>query len=89
MTTWLLAVAAAAVALWPTGKKTGGGGVPTYLPSPAELDPRPRPTSYLAAVEALQLVRSRLVHTNHLDEEQLEACNVLTLALSAGSDESE
>ena len=85
MMTWLLAVAAAAVALWPTGKKTDKA--PLYIPSPAELDTSPRPTSYLAAVEALQKVRSRLVHTNHLDDEQLEACNVLTLALSAGSDE--
>ena len=87
MMTWLLAVLAAAVALWPTGKQKDKA--PLYIPSPAELDPRPRTTSYLAAVEALQRVRSRLVHTNHLDEEQLEACNVLTLALSAGSDESE
>ena len=85
MMTWLLAVAAAAVALWPTEKKPDKA--PLYIPSPAELDTRPRPTSYLAAVEALQKVRSRLVHTNHLDDEQMEACNVLTLALSAGSDE--
>ena len=87
MMTWLLAVAAAAVALWPTGKQKDKA--PLYIPSPAELDTRPRPTSYLAAVEALQKVRSRLVHTNHLDDEQIEACNVLTLALSAGSDEPE
>lgn len=87
MMTWILAVLAAAVALWPTGKQKDKA--PLYIPSPAELDQRPRATSYLAAVESLQRVRSRLVHTNHLDEEQLEACNVLTLALSAGSDEPE
>jgi len=86
MMTWLLAVAAAAVALWPTGKKNGGGGVPVYVPSPLELDPPKRQTSYLDAVACLQKVRSRLVHTNHLEDEQTEALNVLTLALSAGSD---
>jgi len=84
MMTWLLAVAAAAVALWPTGKKTDKAQV--YVPSPLELDPPKRQTSYLDAVACLQKVRSRLVHTNHLEAEQTEALDVLTLALSAGSD---
>lgn len=84
MMTWLLAVAAAAVALWPTGRKTDKA--PVYVPSPLELDPPKRQTSYLDAVACLQKVRSRLVHTNHLEDEQTEALDVLTLALSAGSD---
>ena len=83
MMTWLLAVAAAAVALWPTGKRDKA---PLYVPSPLELDPPKRQTSYLDAVACLQKVRSRLVHTNHLEADQTEALDVLTLALSAGSD---
>jgi|AACY02.3.fsa_nt_gi hypothetical protein len=84
MMTWLLAVAAAAVALWPIGKKPSQR--PIYIPSPAELEPARRQTSYLDAVACLQKVRSRLVHTNHIEAEQTEALDVLTLALSAGSD---
>lgn len=84
MTIWLLAVAAAAVALWPTGKKGTEG---FSLADLAGLEPPPKKTTgYLEAVEALQKVRSRLTATDLLDDEQLEACNVLTLALSAGSD---
>ena len=84
MMTWLLAVAAAAVALWPTAGKRDKA--PLYLPSATEIDPPRRNTSYLDAVACLQKVRSRLVHTNHLEDEQTEALDVLTLALSAGSD---
>lgn len=81
MMTWLLAVAAAAVALWPTNKKS------KLLPNLQEFDTRPKPSSYLDAVASLQTVRTRLMHTNHLDEDQAAACDVLTLALSAGSDQ--
>lgn len=83
MMTWLLAVAAAAVALWPTGKKSAPSA---YVPSTLEIDPPKRQTTYLDAVACLQKVRQRLTHTNHLEDEQTEALNVLTLALSAGSD---
>ena len=83
MMTWLLAVAAAAVALWPTGKKNAVPSLELLVP----VDRPPAKTSYLEAVEALQKVRSRLTATAQLDDEQLEACNILTLALSAGSDE--
>jgi len=81
--TWLLAVAAAAVALWPTGKKSAPSA---YAPSTLEIDPPKRQTTYLDAVACLQKVRQRLTHTNHLEDEQTEALDVLTLALSAGSD---
>ena len=83
MMTWLLAVAAAAVALWPTGKRDKA---PLYVPSPLELDPPKRQTSYLDAVACLQKVRSRLVHTEMLDDSVAEALSTLTLALQHGSD---
>ena len=84
MMTWLLAVAAAAVALWPTGRKTDKA--PVYVPSPLELDPPKRTTTYLDAVACLQKVRSRLVHTDMLDDSVAEALSTLTLALQHGSD---
>jgi len=84
MMTWLLAVAAAAVALWPTGRKTDKA--PVYVPSPLELDPPRRTTTYLDAVACLQKVRSRLVHTDMLDDSVAEALSTLTLALQHGSD---
>ena len=84
MMTWLLAVAAAAVALWPTGRKTDKA--PVYVPSPLEIDPPKRQTSYLDAVACLQKVRSRLVHTDLLDDSVAEALSTLTLALQHGSD---
>ena len=83
MMTWLLAVAAAAVALWPTGKRDKA---PLYVPSPLELDPPKRTTTYLDAVACLQKVRSRLVHTEMLDDSVAEALSTLTLALQHGSD---
>ena len=84
MMTWLLAVAAAAVALWPTGKKPGGFS----LDDLAVLEPPPKKAgNYLDAVAALQTVRARLVHTDELSDEAVEALNTLTLSLAAGSDE--
>lgn len=85
MMTWLLAVAAAAVALWPTQKKGGGRGL---LDDLAGLEPPPKKAgNYLDAVAALQIVRARLVHTDELSDEAVEALNTLTLSLAAGSDE--
>lgn len=84
MTTWILAVIAAVVALWPTGQKKGGGAV--YVPSPAELDPPKRTPTYLDAVASLQKVRSRLVETDLLSDDVAEALSALTLALQHGSD---
>jgi len=84
MMTWLLAVAAAAVALWPTAGKRDKA--PVYVPSPLELDPPRRTTTYLDAVACLQKVRSRLVHTDLLDDSVAEALSTLTLALQHGSD---
>jgi hypothetical protein len=83
MMTWLLAVAAAAVALWPTGKKAAPSA---YVPSTLEIDPPKRQTTYLDAVACLQKVRSRLVHTDLLDDSVAEALSTLTLALQHGSD---
>jgi len=84
MMTWLLAVAAAAVALWPTGGKRDKA--PLYLPSAAEIDPPRRQTTYLDAVACLQKVRARLVNTDLLDDSVAEALSTLTLALQHGSD---
>tara|TARA_B100001741_G_C16476964_1_gene562976 strand:- start:555 stop:809 length:255 start_codon:yes stop_codon:yes gene_type:complete len=81
MTTWLLAVAAAVVALWPMNKQSKDKSLFDFTDKK-----KTKSSSYLEAVAALQTVRGRLVHTNHLEEEQEEACNTLTLALSAGSD---
>lgn len=86
MTTWILAVIAAVVALWPTGQKKGGGGGAVYVPSPAELDPPKRTPTYLDAVASLQKVRSRLVETDLLSDDVAEALSTLTLALQHGSD---
>lgn len=84
MMTWLIAVAAAAVALWPTRGQTKPTG--SYLPL-GDGSPLRSPTSYLDAVSCLQKVRSRLVATDSLDDEGVESLNTLTLALQNGSDQ--
>jgi len=48
---------------------------------------KPKHPEYIHSVAALQTVQKRLSHTEHLDEEQQEAINVLALALTAGSDQ--
>lgn len=46
----------------------------------------PKKTSYIAAVENLGIVRSRLVQTECLGEAQKAAIDALTLALVSGSE---
>ncbi len=80
MITWLIALAIGVVALWPPIKKQDG-----FLPD--AMKPQPGGPSYLEAVEALQVVRSRLNTTDQLDQPSSDACNVLMLGLVAGSNE--
>lgn len=83
MMTALLLAAAAAVLLWPAPKQDS-----PYASSPVPYGPppAPKPASYIEAVAALQLVRKRLAATDQLSEPQIEAVNVLTLALVSGGD---
>ena len=81
-------LAAAALALfmpWPLRKDSKPAlDLSKYdNPVPAQ----PRQPQYIQAVASLQTVQKRLSHTEHLDEEQQEAINVLALALTAGSDQ--
>ena len=48
--------------------------------------PTPAATSYIAAIENLGIVRTRLVQTECLGEQQKDAIDTLTLALVGGSD---
>lgn len=85
-------VAAALVVLWPQ-LKFGGSWLAVAIAGlldreesvveerPATIDP-----SFTAAVEHLSKVRTRLLGTEALGEEQKKAIEVLTLALVAGSD---
>jgi hypothetical protein len=78
MMTFLFLAIAAAVALWPASK-----GLDSILPD--ELRETDDHVSYLEAVAALQVVRTRLDKTGELDQPSSDACNILTLGLSAGS----
>lgn len=78
MITFLFVTAAVAVALWPS-KKTLEKIIPNEL---QEVDST---VSFIEAVAALQVVRSRLDSTGELDQPSSDACNILTLGLSAGS----
>lgn len=77
MTVWLLLAAAAAVLLWPSK-------IPDANPFAVQ-EPKAG-ASYLDAIAAVQLVRQRLIDTQHLGDEEQAAVNVLTLALTAGSE---
>lgn len=81
MLVYVLVAAAAVLLLWPSTR-------PESKPAPLiPIEPKPKAhPSYLDAVQALQTVRTRLAATGLLDEEQQEACNALTLALSEGSE---
>ena len=76
---FLFVCAAVAVALWPS-KKT----LDKILPD--ELRENETSVTYLEAVAALQKVRTRLSKTGELDEPSSDACNILMLGLSSGSD---
>lgn len=60
---------------WPS---LGGGS----KPSPAASGP-----TFKAAIDALSVVRTRVVSTGHFDEAQKQAIDALTLALVDGSDQ--
>lgn len=72
--TYLLLGAAALILLWPRQ------GVPALMS-------RKGGPEFQSAVQSLTLVRSRLLHTSHLTDQEKEAINCLTLALVAGSDQ--
>jgi hypothetical protein len=78
MITFVFLAVAVAVALWPSSKS-----LDSILPK--ELQKTDTPVTYLEAVAALQVVRARLSKTGELDEPSSDACNILTLGLSAGS----
>ena len=79
----LLAIAAV-VALWPSSGPSKGRG---YLTTLVKERPSESPSAtYMDAVGSLQTVRSRLAFTGHLDDDQIDAVNTLTLALVAGSE---
>ena len=84
-----LGAAAAAVAFWPqvaslasTALKAARRTPPAKPATPAAAEP----VTFESAVHNLALVRSRLLTTTLLAEEQRKAIDVLTLALVAGSD---
>lgn len=84
MLVYVLVAAAAVLLLWPANKARTQ---PTLIPIvPPEQTKRHSP-SYIEAVQALQVVRSRLASTSKLEQEQQQACSVLTLALSEGSEQ--
>ena len=77
----LSAVAAAGVVAWPWIKQ----GSLFFWNAPA-LRREPSTVGYEEAIHNLALVRSRLVVTGHLEDEQKKSIDTLTLALVAGSD---
>lgn len=55
-------------------------------PSPTPSSPASPVPSFKSAIEALSLVRTRIVATGHLEDSQRQAIDALTLALVDGSD---
>jgi hypothetical protein len=55
-------------------------------PSPTPSSPASQAPSFKSAIEALSLVRTRIVATGHLEDSQRQAIDALTLALVDGSD---
>lgn len=87
-----LGAAAAVLAMWPQVQSIGGrllSVVRRATPATPVLPAPPAPpeaVSFESAVHNLALVRSRLLATSLLAEEQKKAIDTLTLALVAGSD---
>jgi hypothetical protein len=75
-----LALAAAAVALWPMR----AAALPFRLPAPVV--PSPAHAGYADAIQALSVVRGRLLATELLGDKERAAVDALTLALVNGSD---
>ena len=78
--------AALLLLLWPEQTKNPKRIEPLpSVPVPAIPLPRKSP-SYMAAIESLAEVRSRLIATGTLDDKAIAAINDLTLCLVTGSD---
>lgn len=77
---YVCAASAVIIAAWPA-IKSAAGVVPS-LPCQSGKSG----VSYQDAMENMAVVRSRLVKTDSLGEEQKKAIDVLTLALVSGSD---
>jgi hypothetical protein len=73
----LLVTAAVALLCWPADKQ---------IASPFVKPEKPAGATYMDAVAALQLVRSRLIATDSLGEDESKAIDCLTLSLVGGSD---
>ena len=78
-----LIAAAAIVMLWPAARKPV---TPIDFVVDEPVETKPRVPAYLQSVESLQTVQRRLSATDRLGEDQVEAINILTLALAAGSE---
>lgn len=80
-------VAAVLVALWPQiAAILKQVKVPSVTPVPAAPKPTVQPPSYAESIMHLAIVRTRLVSTALLGDEQKKSIDVLTLALVEGSD---
>ena len=76
MIIWIVAAAAvAAVLAWPAAKVAS--------PFPAS---KPAGPTYMEAIAAVQLVRTRLIKTDKLSDECQKSIDTLTLSLVSGSD---
>jgi hypothetical protein len=73
----LLVAAAAALLCWPANKQ---------IANPFSKPAKPAGATYMDSVAALQLVRTRLIATDALGEDQSKAIDCLTLSLVGGSD---
>jgi hypothetical protein len=80
----LLAIAAAAVYLWPSSPRPAAVARPPMLAPP--VDRAPRSPTYQGAMSSLAQVRHRLIATDNLTDAAKAAVDALTLALVAGSD---
>jgi len=77
---YICAAAAVVVAAWPAIKNAAG------VVPPLPCQSGKSGVSYQDAMENIAVVRTRLVKTDSLGEEQKKAIDVLTLALVSGSD---
>ena len=79
-------IAALVVLLYPQPKPpTSSLLTAAVMPPPASVA-TPKPGSFREAVDALAVVRGRLVATEKLDESAAKAIDIITLALVSGSD---
>lgn len=83
MIAYALIAAAAVALLWPS-KKIDNKVIDLLEDKPVK-QPERKHITYLDAVACLQKVSKRLESTQELEDEQREALEVITLALSRGS----